>query len=296
MRSLIRKAYARVPFKRQAYHLLRGMKLPERVYRHLHFRGPITVDIGEGRSFRTHHYGYQVENDLFWAGFGNGWEATSLRLWARLARRSSVILDVGANTGIYALSAKAANPAARVYAFEPATRIHERLSRNIALNSYDIVPVMAGLSNRTGEATFYDTMSDHAYSASLDPDMLAGHPNRVRTTVAIARADDFVAKHGLGSIDLAKIDTERHEREVLEGFGSLIRSARPSFLIEILDRSLGSEVARMLGQDYAFFEIVEGVGVRRVDELGLGPRNHLVCPAAVAQEVGLGDGVAHASL
>ena len=73
-------------------------------YQHLHFIGPIKVPVTDRASFMINHYGYQVENDLFWAVFG---QARELRLWRALARSAEFIADVGANTGVYSLAAAA---------------------------------------------------------------------------------------------------------------------------------------------------------------------------------------------
>jgi tRNA1(Val) A37 N6-methylase TrmN6 len=42
-----------------------------------------------------------------------------LALWIKLCRQSETILDVGANTGVYALVAGAVNKKAKIFAFEP---------------------------------------------------------------------------------------------------------------------------------------------------------------------------------
>jgi precorrin-6B methylase 2 len=55
-----------------------------------------------------------------------------LRLWVSFAATSSLILDVGANTGVNALAAKSTNPQADVYAFEPVAPIFAKLSENAA--------------------------------------------------------------------------------------------------------------------------------------------------------------------
>ena len=47
---------------------------------------------------------------------------------------SDVIFDIGANTGIFALVSGAANPKARIFAFEPVSRVFEKLKGNVALN------------------------------------------------------------------------------------------------------------------------------------------------------------------
>jgi ribosomal protein L11 methylase PrmA len=51
-----------------------------------------------------------VENDLFWAGYAGNWERVSLALWRDLARDARCVLDVGANSGVFALAAAAVSP------------------------------------------------------------------------------------------------------------------------------------------------------------------------------------------
>lgn len=288
----------KLPMKQPVYEIVRRLgRLPERVYRHLHFRGTIRVPLGLGVSIRLNHHGYQVENDLFWAGYGNGWEATSLRLWARLSRKARTVFDVGANTGVYSLAAKAMNPAAQVFAFEPVERIAFRLKDNVAQNDFDIEVVVAGVSERTGETVIYEPRTAHAYSASLNPDMLAGHADLAEVRIAITRMDDFFDARGLTSADLFKIDVEKHEIEALSGFGDLIACYRPAFLIEILDRALGEKVeSYFAGLNYVFYEIIETQCVRRVQTLGLSERNYLICSEELAASSGLKDVTTHVEL
>ena len=298
MRNLVRRLYDLVPAKQPVFELARRfIHLPKWFYQHLHFKGIVTIPVGEKCAFRSCHYGYQVENDLFWAGYGNGWEATSLRLWARLAGQSSAIFDIGSNTGVYALAAKAINPNAQVFAFEPIKRIAKRLQDNIALNEFDVEVVCAGVSNQTGEAVIYDPGTAHAYSASLNPDMLGSMSGMQECRIAVTRMDDFLAHRNLECVDLIKIDVEKHEIEVLSGFGDAIAKSRPSFLIEILDRDLGLKVEDFFaGMDYEFHEIIEGYEVRRVMELGNAERNYLVCTSEAARRFGLGELVRHQDL
>ena len=67
-----------------------------------------------------------------------GWEKESLKIWKELCQTSDVILDVGANTGVYSLVAKAANPESRVIAFEPVKRTFDRLEHNNNINGFDM--------------------------------------------------------------------------------------------------------------------------------------------------------------
>ena len=297
-RARLREFYESLPFKQRVFELGRAhVRLPESIYRHLHFKGSVTIPVGPSQGFRTFHHGFQVENDLFWAGYGNGWEGTSLRLWAKLARQASTIVDIGANTGVYALAAKAVNPSAQVYAFEPIERIAEKLKGNVALNGFDISVVVAGASSETGEAVIFEPTTEHAYSASLNPAMLAGRQDLRQSRIAVTRMDDFAAVRGLTSVELVKIDAEKHEVEVLTGFGAMISKSRPTFLLEVLDQALGRKIVPFFsGLGYVFYEIVEGRELRRTEHLGTAMGNYLVCTTEAAQLAGFGDLVFHREL
>ena len=245
-----------------------------------------------------HHFGAQVENDLFWAGYGNGWEATSLRLWARLATTANTIFDIGSNTGVYALAAKTVNSQARVFAFEPVVSIAGRLKSNNELNGFDIEIVQAGVSSSSGEAVMYIPSTDHSYSASLNVGMLSGQANLVETIIQTVRIDAFVRDRQLASADLFKIDAEMHEVDVLTGFGEVIKQHRPAVLIEILDQEIGKAIEPFFSDlGYVFFEIIEGKEMRRIKSLGISlNNNYLLCTSDYAVVNELGDVVKHDAL
>lgn len=294
----MRKIYAILPFKKPVFQLLRHhVRLKANVYQHLHFVAPIEIPINADAKFLVRHFGAQVENDLFWAGYGNGWEATSLRIWVRLAVTANTIFDIGSNSGVYALAAKATTATAHVVAFEPVASIFLRLQSNVKLNGYDIEVVQAAASSTSGEAVMYIPSTDHSYSASLNAEMLSGQDNLVESLIQTVRIDSFLKYRRLASLDLVKIDTEKHEFDVLSGFGDVIQQFRPAVLIEILDQGMGKDIEPFFaGLGYVFYEIIEGKGVRRIGSLGISPTNHLLCPNECAAFHGLGDFVTHDSL
>jgi hypothetical protein len=154
MRQFARSIYRNVPFKRIAFDFLRNrLGMTPRFYQHLHFRGPFELWIDEQHSITLFSEGNIVENDLFWLGFGNGWEGTSLRLWRRICERSDgIVLDIGANSGVYALVAAKVGRS-DVLAFEPLARVADLLRRNIELNHLPVRVEQSAVSNRDGEAT-----------------------------------------------------------------------------------------------------------------------------------------------
>jgi len=291
MKRLIKRIYASVPFKLQIMTLVKKIFHPgESVYKHLYFKGDITIPIDKSNSFRIRHYGYQVENDIFWAGLENGWERVSISLWMKLVKNSDVIIDVGANTGIYSLIAKTLNPPARVYAFEPIARIYEKLISNCRLNDYEIECFDAALSNTDGEAIVYDTPTEHVYSVTVNKNLNDAGVEVVPTTIKVARLDTFIRQHNVDKIDLIKLDVETHEAEVLEGMGEFLKKFKPTFLIEILNDEVGQRVQALIeGLDYLYFNLDEASGsIRKVEKiLKSDYYNYLICRPEIAEKLRL---------
>lgn len=245
MRKIARKLYRAIPFKQPAFELARRfVRLPEPVWRHLHFEGVIGVPI-EGRSFRMRHHGTQIENEVFWSGLYGRWEGPSLRAWVAAARSARTILDVGANSGLYALTAAAVAPTATVVAFEPVARIRAKLEQNVALNAFErrVRVVAAAASDRDGDGVLLDTGAPHELSATLDPAaaVLAGRAARP-VPVPLVRIDGLVASGRIPPPDLLKVDVEGHEPAVLRGLAEQLRSRRPTLFVEVLTAQAAAEL------------------------------------------------------
>src|SRR4051794_23718304 len=102
MKQILKNIYQKVPFKQPVFKLIRTFMRPgENVYKHLHFHGDFSVQVDDSHSFWMTHFGFELENSLFWVGIRNGWEKNSVSLWVQLAKKADVIVDIGANTGIY---------------------------------------------------------------------------------------------------------------------------------------------------------------------------------------------------
>jgi hypothetical protein len=153
MKKELKKLYNSLPFKKQVFQLVKLFGTPSHnIYKHLYFTGFFDVQVDNNHSFRIRHDGMEIENDIFWNGLTGGWEKLSMKLWIQLCRNAKTVLDIGANTGIYALTARAVNPDAQVFAFEPLQRVFLRLKKNNDLNNFDIVCIEKAISDKTGTA------------------------------------------------------------------------------------------------------------------------------------------------
>ena len=289
MNRLLKSAYDAFPFKKQAFLFLKlffspGHDLQER----LNFGGPFRVNVPGGHFIMQNYDGHDhvIENEVFWNGLAGNWEKHSLSLWMKLCASAETIVDIGANTGIYSLVAKAIRPTAQVYAFEPVERIFAQLRHNMALNNFDVVCLNAAVSDIDGTRMLFDGPGAHTYTASMDPSFI---PNAVGTKVITTTLSTFLRERRLESIDLMKIDVEKHEYEVLAGAAGLFGSKLPSMLIEILTDELGGKIEQLLaGSGYVYNAIDETRGPFRCSMLrGTGAHNYLLCSAEKAKALGL---------
>jgi FkbM family methyltransferase len=295
IRRTLKELYLALPFTQPLFTVLRRFWIPpEPIRRHLYFRGVVRVDAGYGAAFSLMNDAYQIETDLFWRGAMNGWEGTSLRLWARACREARVIVDVGANTGIYAFIAKAVRPGAHVYAFEPIARVHRRLVENNALNGFDVICRAEAVSSYDGEGPIFDLPTDHLYTGSLNKKLYGGELPAIERSVPVIRLDTFLDRENVVA-DLIKIDVESHEPEVVEGLGARLERDRPSLLVEVWhdgehgNLHMGERIeAAVAGKGYVYYRVDHDLGPVREEHIGRpgrGYSNYFICTEDVARRV-----------
>jgi len=291
MKQIVKTVYRKLPYKQPFFKLLKNFTdLNENVYKHLHFEGDFKVQVDETHSFWVRHYGFELENMLFWKGLIEGWEKTSISLWSELVKKADVIFDLGANTGVYSLIAKSLNPQSQVYAFEPVKRVFEKLEYNNRLNDFDIKCFETAISDTNGTATIYDLPADHVYSVTVNKNLNSQNVEVIPTEIKVVRLDTLIEEMKLEKIDLIKIDVETHEPEVLAGFGKYLGEFKPTMLIEVLNDEVGEKIEKLVaGNDYLFFNLdEESDSIRRVEKITKSDfYNYLLCSREVAKELNL---------
>ncbi len=216
-----------------------------------------------------------------------GFEPPLPALFVELARSSDgVVVDVGANTGLYALLAAASNRAVHVHAVEPLPALAELLDANVTLNgrlARRIHRHQVALSDRTGTAMLYlpapcGTIVET--SASLDP----AFKEEIATAVEVETRtlDDLWLAIGRPQIGIVKVDTEGTEHLVLRGAARVLAASQPIVVCEVLPRAaLGELTERLAASGYLDVRL-------RTDGLVVGTRvgydpdawNHAFVPRA----------------
>ena len=162
----------------------------------------------------------------------------------------AVVLDVGANIGMFTVFVGLHSPGARVYAFEPVPKVFEALEVNADLYGPEVHLFQHGLgsSDKTARFTFYPHFSARSgVSDYADPDdelavikrylenevrlgaegadelldrldeLLAGKFDVEEVDCRLRRLSDVIREQNLERIDLLKIDVQRSELDVLLG-------------------------------------------------------------------------------
>lgn len=188
--------------------------------------------------------------------------------WAR-QRPATLVLDIGANFGLYGVTLAHRLPAARIVAFEPNDAARTRLAANVLINDLANVEVLPyAASSADGTTRFINNIVGHSgISRVKDDELLARmkkHSFKFRdsnweeTTVQTRRLDALVPEHGR---DIAiKIDTEGHECEVLKGMERLLRDNNCYVQVEISEKLAEhrDEVAIMMA--HAGYVLRERIG------------------------------------
>jgi FkbM family methyltransferase len=217
----------------------------------------------------------------------DGWDAFERPMpdvfVGEVRKAKSWMIDIGANSGFYAVLARLVNPTLPVAAFEPLPHVHSLLLENVALNNLTGVEVhQAAVGAASGRATLHIPKKVFAgvieSSASLSPDFKDDIAEKL--DVAVVTLDDWWSERGRPAVSVLKIDVESREMDVLRGARELIASTRPVIFYELLPQGDAGGIAELAAE----FTLVD---VRlRLDEAVVGDApqfdpdawNHLLVP------------------
>lgn len=127
-------------------------------------------------------------------------------------KEGDVVLDVGANEGVFSIMIAKLFPKVRVISLEPVPRTFYQMIRNIGLNGVtNIDPLNVGIGVGTeGVMNVHKVLSGG--SSLVDTYDPAQHD---QVPVALMSLDDVVIKFGLKRIKLLKIDIEGGEYDAI---------------------------------------------------------------------------------
>lgn len=166
----------------------------------------------------------------------------ALACLAEAADPGDIVVDAGANVGVYALGL-ASDPGCRVAAFEPAPATFRRLRANLAATDTDdrVSAHRIGLSDEDGTATFYRSSYPELSSFERGNASRWEAEAREAVEVPVRRLDGLVADGTVPPPDFLKVDVEGHALPLLRGARETLTRHRPAAVVEVHPVSGGDE-------------------------------------------------------
>lgn len=260
--------------------------LPDIVTNRLPFLGRVCVQGPGNVRLRFHTYGPhgkdRIALKLARRGLF-GYEGETTRVFLELVRDADTVIDIGANTGLFALLAAKAKPACRVWAFEPVPFIFDMLIRNIELNqlaNLEAVPI--AVADFVGDTPFYITRTN--VGIPTDSSSCQGFRDQVdEYRLPTITLDEYLSRNAVGRLDLLKIDTEAAESKVIRGALRTLERDRPIIICEVLENVDHRYLQETLhGLGYRFYHITPECLELHADlhgSLHVEERNYLFVPA-----------------
>jgi FkbM family methyltransferase len=188
---------------------------------------------------------------------GGEHETDVIRVFRTFLSQHSVVLDIGANFGLYtALAGSIVRRHGRLYAFEGNPRVFASLQRTLVANDLfhrpNIVAANVLVSDKAGRGILNYSANLPSGGTMSDVQLSGGMQRSVE--VEMTTIDDFLPREL--PVDLVKIDVEGHEPRVLRGMERTIaRSPNLRIIIEFADALLAQTV-----NPADFIDYIRGLG------------------------------------
>lgn len=157
------------------------------------------------------------------------WFEDEIHFVRRFLELGMNVVDIGANYGVYTLSAaRSVGPAGRVTAFEPSSRCRGFLSESLKSNGFEQVTVVAAaLGDSPGQAQL--ALLDNPELGELSESQQA---SAATETVNVVTLDQSAVALGLRDIRFVKLDAEGYETRIIAGGRHFFTSQSPLVMYE----------------------------------------------------------------
>ena len=204
----------------------------------------ISLEILKDTYFKFYAYGDIVR--IFYGQqaivkYKKSFEYDTLEKYISFLTPDSIVLDIGANIGLYSvLGSKFLTGKGRIYAIEPTTKTFNFLKKNIALNNIkNVIPFKLAFSNKKSwvSMTPPQTALNNNFQDSFNQiQNITGLENK-NDIIETSLLDDFVIEQNISRVDLIKIDVEGAELLCFQGGTRLLNSDSKPIIIFECDES-----------------------------------------------------------
>lgn len=159
-------------------------------------------------------------------------------------KKDDVVIDVGANVGIFALKAvRCVGNKGLVITIEPEPNNFELLRKNLK-NYQNVIILQEAVGNYCGEAKLY--LSENSEEHSIKRDFGGGY-----VVVKIETLDSIITRLNLKKVNFVKIDVEGAEIDVLERAKKVLSTYKPVLAIEYHGNKNMNKIIKIL-KDFSY--------------------------------------------
>jgi FkbM family methyltransferase len=224
--------------------------------------------------------------------FARHFEPQSMKVWCRLARTASGIVDIGAHVGVYSLAACALRQDIKVHAFEPNPNAYTRLRMHKIVNGFgNLIEHWFAVGHKDTQVPFSWLKKPTLHISSGGGVGKREGENIERIRVEQHKLDGTGIAQMVGDTPLVKIDVEGGEASTVQGTTEIFARNADVLLETFHQHSCDAINPFLKSQGYNVFKIFERRGaVEQVDMLrpcvvSSGDFNHLITRRS-ADEIG----------
>jgi FkbM family methyltransferase len=224
----------------------------------------------DGNLLLTHPERCSIAKKMFW---DNGVrkpveDQIAINLFSKLSKKADIILDIGANSGLFSLVSAIANPNAKIIAFDILPEAYHILIDNLMFNNLlskvEVRLVGIGKKGEIFYAPFNNISSEMPSSLSLGFKPIL--ENQVK--VSVMSLDEVCIPQFLDTRMLIKIDVEGTEFDIFDNAEKTLKVIKPDFICEVLPIAKKFEVYDKILDDYGYQKyLITDTGLVKQDRI-----------------------------
>ena len=190
--------------------------------------------------------------------FHRHFEPQSMKLWCRMAKTATGILDIGAHVGVYSLAAAALRTDITIHAFEPNPYAFSRLRMHKTINNF------AQIEEHTFAVSDKDKVDYFSWAKKPTLQISSGggigareNQNVERTVTQVITLDGKGIAPNMGAKPLVKIDVEGNEYATFRGIQEVL-ALKPDIILETFSQASCDAINEMIEPlGYSVYHILE---------------------------------------
>ncbi|WP_027179293.1 FkbM family methyltransferase [Maridesulfovibrio bastinii] len=191
----------------------------------------------------------------------------ALDLFVKFAMESEIILDIGSNSGLFALAAAKAKPTAEILAFDILLEANKIFINNIKLNNFEGI-IDARLTGIGVEGVFKSPSNEISSEMPTALSVEDSVTSSEYVNVPIITLDQLCIPKYIGKKTCIKIDVESTEVDIFNNGLETLKKIKPVIICEVLMRAKNFEIYDKILTDFSYRKfLITAEGLKEHDSI-----------------------------